>query len=386
MSRDAQLITESWAAIEPRAAWVARVFYARIFHDHPDTRDMFPVMMDVQRDRMLRALIRIVQELTSPERLAPYLAQLGRDHRKFGVEPAHYALVGEALIETLRECGGPAWTPEVEAAWERALGKVATIMVDAASRVVGEPPWWDAVVTAHELRAPELAVLTLRLDQPMAYLAGQYVTVQTPRRARLWRQYSIANAPRPDGTLELHVRAVPGGWVSRALVHHTGPGDRLRVGSPAGLMVADMASGRDVVCVAGGTGLAPLRAIVEEMARWNADRQVTVFVGARLEDELYDLGALERLAQAHKWLRVAPVVGEPVPDAFAAGGAWDNHEVYVAGPPQMIRRTLERCRELGVPPARVRYDGLAAAGFAAAETVGPVGPAGLVPIGATGAG
>jgi NAD(P)H-flavin reductase/hemoglobin-like flavoprotein len=360
MSResDAQLIVESWAAVEPRAERVALYFYARIFHDHPDARAMFPVMMDVQRDRLLGALLRIVTGLADPEQLAPYLAQLGRDHRKFAVEPAHYALVGESLIAAMREYGGSAWTPEVEDAWERALDRVAIVMVDAASRAADQPAWWTGQVIRHERRAPDLAVLTLRLDRPMRYLPGQYVSVETPRRPRLWRPYSIANAPRPDGTLDLHVKAVPGGWVSRALVHHTGPGDALRLGTPTGPMVADPASGRDVVCVVGGTGLAPVKAIIEDMARWNTDRQVTVFFGARTGEELYDLAALDRLTQAHSWLDVVPSVAGLVADMFADSGQWDNHDVYVSGAPGMIRYTLERCRDLRLPMTRVRFDGL----------------------------
>jgi NAD(P)H-flavin reductase/hemoglobin-like flavoprotein len=363
MSRDAQLIAESWLAVEPRAERVARYFYARIFHDHPAARDMFPVTMEVQRDRLLGALVWIVRGLANPEQLAPYLAQLGRDHRKFGVRPEHYALVGDSLIAALREYGGLAWTAAVEAAWERALGKVAAVMMDAARRADNEPAWWTGLVIRHERRAPDVAVLTLRLDQPMRYLPGQHVSVETPYRPRLWRPYSIANAPRPDGTIDLHVKAVPGGWVSRALVHHTGPGDQLRLGAPAGPMVADPGSGRDVVCVAGGTGLAPVKAIVEEMARWNTDRQVTVFLGARRHEELYDLPALDILTQTHAWLDVVPAVSEvnPVADLFAGTGSWDNHDVFVAGAPDMIRYTLARCRELRVPLSQVRYDGLVGA-------------------------
>ena len=392
MSRDAQLITESWAAIEPRAERVARFFYAQIFYDHPEARAMFPVVMDIQRERLLGALVRIVHGLATPENLAPYLAQLGRDHRKFGVLPEHYALVGDSLVAALREYGGLSWTPEVEAAWRRALGKVATVMMDAAGRAGADPPWWTGQVIGHELRAPDVAVLTLRLDQPMRYLPGQHVMLETPRRPRLWRPYSIANAPRPDGTIDLHVKAVPGGWVSRALVHHTRPGDLLRLGAPTGPMTVDPASGRDVVCVAGGTGLAPLKAIVEEMARWNTERQVTVFVGARRSEELYDLAALDRLTRAYEWLDVVPAVsaergfpGEsgPVADVFADNGAWDEHDVYVAGTPDMIRYTLARCRELRLPPARGRYDGLAGGECAfragapgVSELAGAVGPAG----------
>jgi NAD(P)H-flavin reductase/hemoglobin-like flavoprotein len=345
---------------------VAQYFYAQIFYGHPDVRDMFPVMMDVQRDRLLHALVRIVHSVGSPQYLLPYLKQLGRDHRKFAVVPAHYEVVGRSLIAALARYGGQAWTPEVENAWQRAFAIAARVMVEAADgAAAGEPPWWNAQVVGHDLRTAEIAVLTVRPDQAMRYLPGQYVAVECARRPRLWRPYSMANAARPDGTLEFHVKAVTGGWVSRALVHHTAVGDHLRLGSPVGTMVPDPASRRDVVCVAGSTGLAPIKAIVEDMTRWNTDRNVTVFFGVRRQDALYDLEWLEKLALDHQWLSVVPAVSDDpgflgalgnIGDVFAGSGTWDNHDVFVCGTADMVRATLARCNDLRLGPSRVRYD------------------------------
>src|SRR5712691_12063785 len=142
MSRDAQLIKESWVAIEPQAEKVAQYFYAHVFYGHPAVRDMFPVMMDIQRERLLQALIMIAQGMDNPEQLAPYLRQLGRDHRKFAVVAAHYEVVGDALIAALAGYAGAAWTPEVEGAWLRAYGIAAGLMVTAAETAAAdEPPW-----------------------------------------------------------------------------------------------------------------------------------------------------------------------------------------------------------------------------------------------------
>ena len=91
----------------------ASYFYGRLFASHPRLRAMFPPAMDEQRDRLLRALARIVDGLSSPEDLVEYLTQLGRDHRKYSVEPAMYDMVGEALPRPGRargmgqQCPGP---------------------------------------------------------------------------------------------------------------------------------------------------------------------------------------------------------------------------------------------------------------------------------------
>ena len=93
-------------------------------------------------------------------------------------------------------------------------------MTDAAKDDATEAPaWWIATVTGIEMRGPDVAVLTLQPEQPLSYRPGQYISVRTPHWPRLWRACSIANAPRPDGLLRLHVRAVSGGLVSPILVH-----------------------------------------------------------------------------------------------------------------------------------------------------------------------
>ena len=109
--------------------------------------NMFPPAMDAQRDRLLRALVRIVEGLTSPEDLVRYLSQLGRDHRKYSVEPAMYDAVGEALIATLRSYAGPAFTPAAEEAWVQAYQAASGLMIRAAeddSAVA--PAYWTAEV------------------------------------------------------------------------------------------------------------------------------------------------------------------------------------------------------------------------------------------------
>ena len=125
-----------------------------------------------------------------------------------------------------------AWTDAAAAAWEDLFSWAAQLMISAAERDAKRaPPWWLAEIVAYEARSADLAVLTLQPCQPVPYLPGQHVPIQTPRWPRLWRHYSIANAPREDGTLTIHVRAVPGGLVSPLPVHHVAVGDTSAAGS-----------------------------------------------------------------------------------------------------------------------------------------------------------
>jgi NAD(P)H-flavin reductase len=283
------------------------------------------------------ALRRLAGAGDGPERRA-LLTVLGRAHRRYGLRPDHQAVVGEVL-----GCAVP-WR-EVE---------------EAAARVGDGPVWWPAEVVGHDRAAAGIAIVTVRPWRRHPFRPGQAVPVCTPHHPGHWRWYTPANAPRSDGTVELHVRAVPAGTVSTTLVHRVRPGDLLHLGPPAdtGLHL----TGGDLLLVAGGTGLAPLRALVEQVAAAPDGRRVTLVVGARTVADLYDPIALDTLQQAHDWLTVVPafshdVFAEPAEqgDALTIGlyHHQPHHQVYVCGPPAMLTGTRLRLLAAGIPADRL---------------------------------
>jgi NAD(P)H-flavin reductase len=298
--------------------------------------------------------------------LPGFLEQLGRDHRKFGVKAAHYEAMGRALLWSIKRHAGSAWTPEAEQAWVQAYSEMALTMIDAARSAAGQTPdWWLAEVASHEMRGPDTAVLQLRTDQPLPYVPGQYVSMETPWWPRVWRYYSIANAPRPDGLLDLHVKKIDAGWVSTALVRQAKVGDIVRLGHPMGTMVSDRTSTLDVLMLAGGTGLAPMKAIIEDMGRWNWYRRVHLIVGARHTDELYDLSSMNALARQYEWLTVVPAVSEDddypgerglAVDVALRHGDWQNHDVLIAGSGAMIRGSISRLLTNDIQLGRIKFD------------------------------
>ena len=356
-------------------------FYSHLFLSHPETRAMFPVSMMQQRDRLFRALGHIVAKVDDLDVLVPFLQQLGRDHRKFGALSAHYPAVGASLLATLQHFSGDDWTPELAADWAAAYGVVADVMVTAADEAADDPPYWDAVVVSHERRASDLAVLTVRTDPPLPYSPGQSITVQTDQRPRLWRTYSVANAPTGDGVLELHVRARDGGPVSGALVRHTAVGEVLRLGPALGLMVLDPASDRDLLLVGIGTGLAPLKAIVQQVAGQDMPRRVDLFVGARTEQQLYDLPALEELDTQHPWLHVTLVVtreDDPAGDAergamadvLMSRGPWSSRDVFLSGARADVRAIKQALVQARVPEARITVEEFTPSSYSSREEEG----------------
>jgi NAD(P)H-flavin reductase/hemoglobin-like flavoprotein len=376
MSTLAGLLKESWTLVEDRADQLANYFYARLFLTDPNLRDMFPVQMVVQRSRLLGALVEAIQTVDDPSQFDEYLRSLGRDHRKFHVAPEHYGQVGAALVDALRTYAGDKWTVEYEQAWREGYDAIAARMLTGATEEADQPAFWHAEVLTHERRGRgDIAVFTCRTLDPFPFRSGQYVSIETRHQPRLWRSYSVANAPRDDHTLEFHVRATATGWVSSALVRRLAIGDMIRIGPAMGSMTIDYESTRDIVCIAGGTGLSPIKSVVEDLTRHNRTRWVHLFFGARDRDDLYDLPALRRLAGRYPWLSVITSCSEDITydgergdvcDVVERFGPWQEHDFFVCGSPPMVRATLGVMARIGVPTERIHYDGTAGFGQPAA--------------------
>jgi NAD(P)H-flavin reductase/hemoglobin-like flavoprotein len=365
MSGVVRVVRESWAAVESRQDAVAQTFYATLFSLDPATRELFPINMQVQRSRLMRAIVHLVQMIDRPDDLMPFLRQLGRDHRKFGVVTTQYEVVGTALLAAIKKHSGAAWTPSVERAWAEAYTLMARTMIDAAA-ADERPAWWHAEVVDYQTIGWDLARIRVQPDYPVPYKAGQYLSVEVPKRQRLWRYLSPANGPREDGMIEFHVRAVDGGWVSRSIVRQTAIGDGWRLGPPVGRLGVDREADRDVLMVAGGTGIAPMRAMLDDLAQWGENPRVHLFYGARVDEDLYALEELHQLASTNPWLTVVAVAEQntgarnaeqgTLADVVTKYGAWADRDVLVAGSPGMIRSTVSRMLVAGTPLDRISYD------------------------------
>jgi NAD(P)H-flavin reductase/hemoglobin-like flavoprotein len=370
-------LEESWRLVAGHGDQVPSRFYGRLFVAHPEVREMFPLSMATQRDRFVTALGHAVSHVGDLDALTPFLLQLARGHRKFGVQPEHFAVVGEALLATLADFLGEGWTEQLAGDWTTAFQLVASVMIDVLTEDARtSPPWWEAEVVAHEHRTFDIAVLTLRPAPAYTYVAGQSVPIETELRPRVWRHYSPANAPRADGTLDIHVRRVPGGQVSSALVDSVREGDRLRLGAPIGQRLTldgggrvDAGAGaRGIVMIAGGTGLAPLKAVVEQLAAAGGGSPVLLCFGTQTARELYDLDALQALADQLPWLEVVASVADTddplhdhetgaVVDVALRRGPWPDHDVYVCGSDEMVAASVRQLLQAGCAVERIRWEG-----------------------------
>jgi NAD(P)H-flavin reductase/hemoglobin-like flavoprotein len=363
--REIHLVRTSLAIVAPSAEDLTIYFYAILFARFPQVRPLFPDNMDVQRDRLLRGLLRIIDLVDDPDNLLRFCSRLGRDHRKFGTLEDHYPAVGECLLASLARYAGTAWNNEMAAAWTHAYTLASRVMILAAADDTRlRPATWQAQIIRHEHRGNGIAEITILPDLSYPYRAGQYVSMETPWYPRTWRHYSPAHPPRADNTLTFHVRAVPHGQVSNALVYHATLGDTVRLGPPQGEMTLAAAGDHNLVCVAGGTGLAPIRALIEEAALSGREKYVDLFVGARTAEELYGLDDMLRMAQRHHWLSVRAAVSHqdiPGPQGTLSHvlhgfGPWYGYEAFVCGPPAMVTTAIHTLLQHDMPSAHIHYD------------------------------
>lgn len=364
---DVARLRDSFAHVAVHGDELPLFFYSDLFLRHPEVRGMFPVSMAAQRSHLVDALVKIVSQVDSVDDLTAFLQGLGRDHRKFGVIAEHYDAVGASLLTTLEHFSGPAWTPELAADWKAAYELIGSVMMAAASADEQlRPPWWRGTVVTHEPRSFDVSVLFVQPEPRMDYLPGQSVAIETPSRPRLWRYYSMANAPRQDGLLEFHIRLIDGGAVSMALTSRTVAGTELRLGPPVGVLtLSQPVSGRDLLLVAGSTGLAPLKAILDHVATLPRPPKVHLFFGARNADGLYDLESLEKMEAQYTWLTITPVVsadpkfaGETgsLPDVVTRYGDWSGHDAYLAGPTKMVQDAAAQLAAAGMAQDHIHIE------------------------------
>jgi hemoglobin-like flavoprotein len=122
----------SFALVAARKVDVAAVFYARLFEVAPAVRPMFKDDMAAQQQKLMTALVQIVETADRPGKLKRYLGEMGARHAAYGAKPEHYDVVGGVLLWTLESILGEGFTPEVRQAWVDAFGAVAQIMTSHA--------------------------------------------------------------------------------------------------------------------------------------------------------------------------------------------------------------------------------------------------------------
>jgi len=188
--------------------------------------------------------------------------------------------------------------------------------------------------------------LQLPKDKTFDFLPGQYVDILLDNKAR--RSFSIANAPTLDNQLELHIRYVQGGDFTEHVFSEMKVKDILRIQGPLGTFFMRQDSKRPVLMLAGGTGLAPAKAILEQQRQNPTRSSIHLFWGVRDKPDLYADTLLRSWCDTLDHFQYTPVLSEATDPGWQGATGWvheallqqypdlSDFDLYASGPPPMI--------------------------------------------------
>lgn len=220
------------------------------------------------------------------------------------------------------------------------------------------------VVTDTTMRTNRIKEVRLRpVGEPLRYWPGQYVMVGDERGGHPPRPYSIANAPRSDGELVLLVSRAPEGNTSSWMHDEVEVGSRLTIAGPFGTFIGDPGTDTPVLCLASGSGLAPILALTDAALRRGFRKPVTILYSARTEADVFDQGLMTWWAAKHRrFTSLVAYTGE-APDLPAGASQLrgriptvlhtvaadlSGHSVYIAGSPAFVDDCCVAVDRLGV--------------------------------------
>lgn len=210
--------------------------------------------------------------------------------------------------------------------------------------------------------APETIILLCRPDTPVGFAAGQFAYLQTAAMENP-RPYSIASA-EGDRLLSFHIKTAPTSPTTEAFAGLK-RGDKLKIDMPHGKSRLEKTIETPFIAIAGGVGIAPVHSVIMTAQAHNPARPAHLYWGCNTAEELYLHDLFRNIGSSNPHFLYTPVLLRPHQD-FAAGLVgehiekashdWQNTDIYLAGPKDMMLHTLGILDALGVPEAKVHYD------------------------------
>ncbi|MBS1158537.1 MAG: Ferredoxin:Oxidoreductase FAD/NAD(P)-binding:Oxidoreductase FAD-binding region [Proteobacteria bacterium] len=232
------------------------------------------------------------------------------------------------------------------------------------------PPRENALFVVVDKRQIAARVVELRLrpvGQAIRYWPGQYVTIGDPRANIPARAYSISNAPRPDGELVLQVARADSGVTSNWVHEQLQIGDNIKVSGAYGTFIGDPAVDTPVLCLAAGTGLAPILALGEAALRRGFKKPVTMIFSARSREDIYAQGMMAWWRTKHRNFDYKITLTREQAEGYLAGRIdvvlpklfpdLSKHTVFIAGSPEFVDTCVAAVKAQGARPETIYTEG-----------------------------
>jgi propane monooxygenase reductase component len=231
---------------------------------------------------------------------------------------------------------------------------------------------YRTIVEAIEPLTHDIKRLVLKMAEPgkkMRFNAGQYTSLRIPESEE-YRAYSMANTPRSSDRLEFIIKVFPGGLFSGLLEGGITVGQEMEAKGPYGVFRLREKSDSDIICVGGGSGMAPIWSLLNDMAERGIKRKATYFYGARTQKDLFYLDLLQQLEDRLPGFRFVPALSMATAEDEWTGETGLITEVlernlepgqietqaYLCGPPPMIDAAIPVLIRKGISEDRIFFD------------------------------
>lgn len=371
-----QIIKATVPVLEVHGVEITKTFYKNMFKKHPELLNIFN-HTNQEKGRQQTALANTVYaaavHIENLEAILPAVMQIAHKHRSLGILPEHYPIVGENLLQAIKEVLGDAATDDIINAWAEAYGVIADIFIQVEEELyqkTEENGGWRLFkplkVAKKEVESDLVTSVYFVTEDgsPLpAYQPGQYISVRVklPNEEYLMnRQYTLSQANAEEGyriSVKRENDNTPNGKVSNFIHDELQVGDTVDVSAPAGVFTLENTSA-PVTFISGGIGVTPLNSMLQSLAD-DATTEVNFIQCARNEkvvafsDEIQEKintlpkGSYTALYSDDDNLITKEILAEKVSD---------NADVYVCGPVGFMEAVIKNLHEIGVGDEKIHYE------------------------------
>lgn len=374
-----EIVKSTAPILETRGKEITTAFYRNLFVKHPELLNIFN-HANQEKGRQQTALANTVTAaahyIDKLEVLLPVVKQIAHKHRSLAIKPEHYPVVGENLLEAIKEVLGEAATDEIIGAWAEAYGAIAEVFITVEKEMYEEVEradggWADYkefIVTDKVAESDVITSIYLKPADGKAlpeFKPGQYMTIRIsiPGEEYLMnRQYSLTCSPNKEQYRISVKKELPGnspdGKVSNFLHTHLNVGDRLEATAPAGDFTLDVTGSEPVYFIAGGVGITPFMSMLHTLSDRNPERKAVLKHAVRNEqvqafkEELKQLA--EKLtdfeAEFYSSDSQRKMTSEDLQGLDAKG------IYYVCGPAGFMNFAVSSLREAGIHAEQIHHE------------------------------
>ena len=376
------IVTATVPLLETGGEALTRHFYLTLFADFPEVAPYFNQanQHDGKQQRALaNAVLLYARNIEKLEGLGPLVGTIVNKHVSLQIMPAHYPMVGAAMLTAIREVlGADVATDAVIDAWAAAYGQLADILSGAEKQMYavqlaarggwnGARPFTVLSKTAESAEITSFVLVPADGQPVMAHAPGQYIGLHVQIDGQSFRRQYSLSAIADGATYRISVKREPMGTVSGFLHDRVQQGDRLDLFPPAGAFVL-AETGKPLVLISGGVGITPMLSMLDAALATGRDIH---FIHAARDSHVHAFrDHIDALAQRHRQLRRHYCYGAPTatcPAADASGyidagllqqwlPASRDIDAYFLGPLPFMQAMRRSLRALGVPEEQTHYE------------------------------